>query len=223
VARVSCSGSGDDSRSSRSRVTMTSRLGSTSSVANAASVIIVAVGEIVDEVGPADVSRREAARRAGVSHAAPAYHFGDKEGLLSAYCHQGFGLLHREVQSAYDAALDGPARERMVTVGVAYARFAMQDRSHFEVMFRSGIDKSIHHEIGEESGHVFGLVLRVIGELMDEGNYPEEDPVRLAVYFWSVAHGFASIAVDGSMPPGFEDFDILSYASGVFDLAAREA
>jgi AcrR family transcriptional regulator len=189
---------------------------------NLPDALLGAVGAIVDEVGPADVSLREAARRAGVSHSAPAYHFGDKEGMLSAYCHQGFGLLFRDMQSAYDAALDGSARERMIAIGVAYAQFAMQNRSHFEVMFRSGIDKSIHHEIGEESGQVFGLLLRVIRERMDEGNYPGEDPMQLAVYFWSVAHGFASIVVDGAMPPGLEGFDILSYASGVFDLATRE-
>jgi AcrR family transcriptional regulator len=190
---------------------------------NLPDALLAAVGEIVDEVGPADVSLREAARRAGVSHSAPAYHFGDKEGLLSAYCHQGFGLLYLEMKSAYEAALDRPARERMIAIGEAYARFAMQNRSHFEVMFRSGIDKSIHHEIGEDNGRVFGLLLEVIGELLEEGHYPGEDPMRLAFYFWSVAHGFASILVDGAMPPGLEDLDVASYARSVFDVATRDA
>ena len=36
------------------------------------------------ESGPARLSLRELARRAGVSHAAPAHHFGDKAGLLTA-------------------------------------------------------------------------------------------------------------------------------------------
>src|SRR4051812_7396881 len=43
--------------------------------------------------GAAALSLREVARGAGVSHAAPAHHFGDKKGVLTAIAREGFELL----------------------------------------------------------------------------------------------------------------------------------
>src|SRR6266496_3683288 len=43
----------------------------------------------LDEVGADGLSLREVARRAGVSHAAPAHHFTDKAGLLTAVATEG--------------------------------------------------------------------------------------------------------------------------------------
>ncbi|HEY6309589.1 MAG TPA: helix-turn-helix domain-containing protein, partial [Streptosporangiaceae bacterium] len=47
----------------------------------------------LDELGADRLSLREVARRAGVSHAAPAHHFTDKAGLLTAVAAEGFGML----------------------------------------------------------------------------------------------------------------------------------
>ena len=59
--------------------------------------LLAAVGDIVEENGVANVSLREAARRAGVSHSAPAHHFGDKEGMLAAFAERGFDILASEM------------------------------------------------------------------------------------------------------------------------------
>ena len=45
------------------------------------------------ESGTAALSLRDLARRAGVSHAAPAHHFGDKRGLLTAVAAEGYRRL----------------------------------------------------------------------------------------------------------------------------------
>ena len=46
--------------------------------------LVAAAAEIIENEGPDGFSLRAAARKAGVSSAAPAYHFGDARGLLSA-------------------------------------------------------------------------------------------------------------------------------------------
>jgi AcrR family transcriptional regulator len=74
------------------------------------------------------LSLRDVARRAGVSHAAPAHHFGDKAGVLTALAAQGYALLADELE-----AQPGD----FVEAGVAYVRFAVSHRAHFEVMFRA--------------------------------------------------------------------------------------
>src|ERR671912_1815682 len=109
-------------------------------------VLLEAAVEAIDEVGPAAVSMRDLARRAGVSHAAPAHHFGDKAGLLTALAAQGYDLL----ADALDAA-----RERtgsLLEIGVAYVRFAVDHRAHFDVMFRPDLYHADDAELTAAAG-----------------------------------------------------------------------
>src|SRR6266536_5182875 len=55
--------------------------------------LLVAAVEVIEESGPAALSLRDLARRAGVSHAAPQHHFGDKAGLLTAVAAEGYRRL----------------------------------------------------------------------------------------------------------------------------------
>src|SRR5437763_13451961 len=92
--------------------------------------LLAAAAEAIAEHGPAAISLRDLARRADVSHAAPAHHFGDKAGLLTALAAEGYGLL---------AAALGEAAERtgsFLEVGVAYVGFAVDHPAHFAVMYR---------------------------------------------------------------------------------------
>ena len=76
------------------------------------------------------MSLREVARRAGVTHAAAAYHFGDKAGLFAAIAAEGYRELGEALREAAEA------RRGFLEMGVAYVRFAVSHRAHFEVMYR---------------------------------------------------------------------------------------
>src|SRR5215469_3043551 len=84
--------------------------------------LLRAAVEAIGDAGPAATSLREVARRAGVSHAAAAYHFGDKAGLLTAVAVQGYHLLAQELRGARDAD------RSLLEMGVAYVRFAVRHR-----------------------------------------------------------------------------------------------
>ena len=56
-------------------------------------VLLDTAVELITERGTDAVSLRELARRAGVSHAAPAHHFTDKAGLFTALAVEGYGML----------------------------------------------------------------------------------------------------------------------------------
>ena len=86
--------------------------------------ILAAAVDALAESGPARLSLRELARRAGVSHAAPAHHFGDKAGLLTAVAVQGYELLG-------DALGGAAATGDFAEVGVAYVLFAASHPGHF--------------------------------------------------------------------------------------------
>src|SRR5215210_1552970 len=86
--------------------------------------LLDAAVEAIAADGPAAVSLRDLARRAGVSHAAPAHHFGDKAGLLTAVAAQGYQLLADTLTAARQRSGD------FLEVGVAYVRFAVDHRAH---------------------------------------------------------------------------------------------
>ena len=89
--------------------------------------LLRAAVETIAETSPAAMSLREVARRAGVTHAAAAYHFGDKAGLLTAVAAEGYRMLGEALRDADPGFLE---------LGVAYVRFAVSHRAHFEVMYR---------------------------------------------------------------------------------------
>ena len=181
--------------------------------------LLAAVAEIVEEKGAANVSLREAARRAGVSHSAPAHHFGDKEGMLAAFAERGFEILRREAATALESAAGRSALDRLAAVGAAYVRFAVDHTPYFDVMFRSGIDTPSHEHLYARAANALAVLMSAVDDLISEGGYTEVDPRHLTVYFWSLAHGLASLAVDRSMPPGLDELTIEDYIAGVFGMS----
>lgn len=153
--------------------------------------------EAIEEGSPAAVTLRQLARRVGVSHAAPAYHFGDRAGLLTAIAAEGFRRLADALRQAYDAA--GNFRD----VGVAYVRFAVTNRAHFDVMYRPELYDASDPEVvaaREAAGAVLygGAAAR-----------PDEDaagdPLHAGVAAWSLMHGLATLWINGNLPPSLDD------------------
>src|SRR5215510_10331530 len=96
--------------------------------------LLEAALELVREEGVGAISLREVARRAGVSHAAPAHHFGDKAGLLTALATQGYELFGAALRAGAERAPESDPMRRFSWVGWACVMFAAEHRSHFEIM-----------------------------------------------------------------------------------------
>ena len=115
-------------------------------------VLLDAAVQAILEVGPAAVSLRDLARRTGVSHAAPAHHFGDKAGLLTAVAADGFRRLAATLREVYEAT------GSFLEVGVAYVGFAVNHRAHFEVMFRPELYRTDDPELVRARGAARALL-----------------------------------------------------------------
>lgn len=154
----------------------------------------------IEEKGIFALSLRDLARRAGVSHAAPAHHFGDKTGLLTALAAQGYELL----ADALDAA-----GEDLLEVGVAYVRFAVGHRAHFEVMFQPGLyhgdDPAVTAARRRADARLAAGLTASAGPEAHTG--PEAGAERRAdeLAAWSIVHGFATLWLGGALPAGLGD------------------
>ncbi|CAM5543275.1 hypothetical protein STANM309S_00955 [Streptomyces tanashiensis] len=95
--------------------------------------VLAAALDVIATDGPGALSLRDLARRAGVSHAAPAHHFKDRTGLLTAIATQGYELLA--------AGLAGTARLR--ERGVRYVRFAVEHPAHFQASTTCAGEKAL--------------------------------------------------------------------------------
>ncbi|MFC4020625.1 TetR/AcrR family transcriptional regulator [Micromonospora sp. GCM10011542] len=151
--------------------------------------LLAAAVKVVEEAGPAALSLRDLARRAGVSHAAPAHHFGDKAGLLTALATQGFDLLADTLEATGDDLL---------AAGVAYVDFAVRHRAHFEVMFRPDLHRADDAELAAARGRA-GAALRAGVATLPPAGVPA-DTDRDALAAWSIAHGFATLWLAGALP-----------------------
>jgi AcrR family transcriptional regulator len=158
--------------------------------------LLEAAVEAIAEVGPAAVSLRDLARRAGVSHAAPAHHFGDKAGLLTAVATDGFRRLAATLGEAYEAT------GSFLEVGVAYVRFAVTHRAHFEVMFRPELYRPDDPELVQAREQARALLYPPAAEA---ANNPDGDDVRAGVAAWSLVHGLASLWLNHNLPPQLGD------------------
>jgi AcrR family transcriptional regulator len=166
--------------------------------------------EVIEEQGPAALSLRELARRAGVSHAAPAHHFGDKAGLLTALAAEGYDLLAADLTEQWSATYS------FLEQGVAYVRFALNHRAHFEVMFRPDLYRPREPALVAARAQASqALYLGVAGDPAAGPASDSTDPAQrqppevreAGLAAWSIAHGFATLWVSGSFPdlPGTPD------------------
>ena len=155
--------------------------------------LLSAVGMIVNESGIEALTLRAAARRAGVSHGAPAPHFGDKRGMLTAFAKQAAVHLERCVLEALAPLPEADCADRMVAIGLGYLDFSIIYPAHLVVASRDELlDTSDVALISARQ-----RVLRILGNVLDQAvaqNRLEAsriDSTRLA--FWAFVIGLATI------------------------------
>jgi AcrR family transcriptional regulator len=152
---------------------------------------------LVAEKGPKGFTLTEAARRAGVSAAAPYRHFADKASLLATVAEQGFADLHADLVAAGDAASD--PRARVIDLGRAYVRWAVAHPDHYRVMFGAELDKPVHPSLGVAALRAFGDLLDAITACQEAGIVDGGEPLLVAAPLWSLVHGVASLAIGGEL------------------------
>ncbi len=150
----------------------------------------LSAADLIAERGAGGFSLREVARRAGVSHAAPAHHFGDAQGLLTAVAIDAFTHLHAATAAAYAAHDD--AVDRLCAVGRAYVELAVSNPGHCAVIFRHDLidaDDPAYQEAGERA---FGVLIASLEAIAEQLN-PDLDIRLAATACWSAMQGLIEL------------------------------
>ncbi len=160
--------------------------------------LVAATEALILERGVDGFSLREVARRAGVSPAAPAHHFGDTRGLLTEVAMRGYKDFG-DVLAEADARGGADPAKRLDEQGRAYVAFALKNPARFLLMFRADKLDLACGRLQEISSHSFRTL--EAGIRAATATKPEDelspDAFGFLMAVWSLVHGFAHLALGG--------------------------
>jgi len=162
------------------------------------SALLDSVGHIIRENGASFVSVREVARRARVSHAAPAHHFRNKSGLLTAFAAQGFDRLADTIGEAIASSRATQPPDVLAAMGRGYVRFAIENPEHFAIMFRVDLLDREDETYVRAADRAYRPLIATVSAASEHGHLAG-DPRVAAASAWSLVHGLATLWISGQM------------------------
>jgi len=178
---------------------------------------LVAAGrKLVEEKGIRGFTLRECARRAEVSHAAPAHHFASMDDLLAELVRRGFAELTAAMTTESNRASDKEPTSRLVGLGVGYMAFAAANPTLFQLMFSLEANH-IESKGGDEGAE---SVRRLLAGVLDDVIGDAQGDVRqqAADLAWATMHGFITLVLEGGI--GRRDSSRALKSRGLAALAA---
>ena len=176
--------------------------------------VLSTASELIASRGADALSLRDLARRAGVSHAAPAHHFGDRRGLFTALATQGFELLAVDLEGSV-------AQRAFDRTAVAYVRFAVARPGHFAVMFRSDLLDPTAPSLARARERAADVLRTGLAGLDQDRLLISADDARRAA--WAMVHGVATLWLAGALPGVDPEQLALSAAHQLFGPAGSGA
>ena len=170
---------------------------------NLRAVLLDEAARTLRQQGIDQLSLRDLARQAGVSHAAPRRHFADRQALLDALADAGFARLGDEVTAAIEAAGEN-YEARLQAAATAYVRFAIHDGALLELMFATK-NASQPTPPPESSARLFTAVSDLISQGQQADALPPGDPERLRLLLVATLQGIAALTTSGRANAGQTD------------------
>lgn len=158
--------------------------------------LVAAAFALLDEEGPAKVTMREVARRAGVSAGAPFRHFPDRQALLTEVADRVLADFERW-QLAEIERREGPA---MKALGLGFVRYAIRHPHRFELVRSRVFTASRQPELRQRLSGIDEALIEFIVADQEAGRLRPGDPALVGLAGQALVYGLAQMIVDGYLP-----------------------
>ena len=160
--------------------------------------LIEAAVALAEEIGAEHVTMREAARRAGVSSAAPFRHFPTKKALMTAVAEDALQRMRDGIDAAVAAIPAGDPLGRFRAFGQGYLQFVVRWPTYFRVLSdRRLLDWS--PALQEGSAALQAQMRALLSEAGERGLLRSQDLRGMLLDARAVSYGIARTYVDGQM------------------------
>ncbi|MBL8910287.1 MAG: TetR/AcrR family transcriptional regulator [Archangium sp.] len=163
--------------------------------------LVRAAIDLISSENSEQITLREVSRRVGVNHRAVYRHFSDLTSLLAAVAEQGYGELLATLQHALATLPAGKgvpklAARRMEALAIAYVGFAFDRPAHYRIMFGRRMNEDGRFPALEGAAlKAYELLQSELDAGVATGEFKDRPRRELVFGFWSLTHGFASLAL----------------------------
>ncbi len=177
---------------------------------NLADSLLDAVDDLASQFGLEAVTLRACAKKVGVSPSSAFRHYTDKRDLLTAFARRALNRLSSELSQANERATD-ENRDALVSVGLAYIQFAIDNPAFFRAMW--------NEETLYTSDEHYVLASQQLSDHLKRGfadAIVDTDPSALSteeLLAWSSVHGLANLFVDGPIGKNLDRQEKLDLAT----------
>ena len=139
---------------------------------------------------------RGCAKRAGVSHAAPAHHFEDAGALLTALAAVGFARFAAAMDTRRAAAAPEPHAE-LIAIGLGYIDFALAHPTLFRLMFASDRPDPDDPALAAQAEHSYQILVDALARVRRSDPRADRTGAIDLAAAWAIVHGIAHLLLTG--------------------------
>lgn len=159
--------------------------------------LLKAAESVLEDRGMEGFTLRECARRADVSHGAPAHHFGDVRGLMSELAAESFLQMDKLIQHHGQQAPSDPFSQ-LKAAGLAYVEYAKSHRARFQLMFRTDRLDQENEKLQQAGGRVYAHLEMTMRDINENAGGDEKLLADKTALAWSLVHGFATLMLENT-------------------------
>lgn len=178
--------------------------------------LVDAALELLAEGGPAALTLTEAAKRVGVTAAAPYRHFSGRDELMAELARRGFETFGERIETAWDEGRPD-ARTAMRRMGAAYLAFAREEPGLYSAMFGAAATLAAP-EPAAAADHALEILWRAVVAYLQHGGASAQGARNLALQIWALSHGVAMLSISGHLDPSRDMDPALVLEAGVRNL-----
>lgn len=165
---------------------------------NLRQALVEATALLIQETGPLAFTLSEAARRAGVSPAAPYRHFKGRDDLLEEVARQGFVDFGKRLERAFDEGRPRPLTA-FLRMGQAYLDFAVERPGYYMAMFESGLSIAGNADLLAASEQAQQVLIGAAEKMSRRLPPDRRPPARMvANHIWALSHGVVELFLRGA-------------------------